>query len=204
MNDRTTAGTGDTFRRQTGIHERVIFAAPCYEKKESFRHIPYSMILLTPERLIVIPFPLARLQPAKTDKEPDQIFRKIGDSARTRDSSLITSLDSRSGEYLEREADEILTREKDALVISLEDIGEIIIRRVRRDSRSSRWLSVLFALYPLEPAGARYSVDYQLTITTPGREYVLITPFSLPLKQVLVDYLGSRVHEIIDDYAPLL
>jgi hypothetical protein len=47
-------------------------------------------------------------------------------------------------------------------------------------------------------------VDYQLTITTPGREYILTTPFSLPLKQVLVDRLGNRVHEIIDDYAPLL
>ena len=90
-------------------------------------------------------------------------------------------------DYLDRSADEILREEKDARVIRFKDIEEIVITRVRTDSRSSRWLSILFALYPLEPAGARYSVDYQLTITTAGHEYILITPFSLPLKQVLVD-----------------
>jgi hypothetical protein len=59
-------------------------------------------------------------------------------------------------------------------------------------------------LYTLEPAAARYSADYQLTISTGGQEYSLITPFSLSLKQVLVDCLGNRVNERIDDFAPLL
>jgi hypothetical protein len=204
MTDRTTAGNGKTSIRKTGIHERVIFVAPSYEKKESFRHISYNMILLTPVRLIVIPFPLARLQPGRTDKKGEKISSKTGDTARTRESSGLGSLGSRSGDYLDREADEILLEEKDARVIRLEEIGEIVIRRVRTDSRSSRWLSILFALYPLEPAGARYNVDYQLSLTTPGCEYTFITPFSLPLKQVLVDHLNNRVHEIIDDYAPLL
>jgi hypothetical protein len=162
------------------------------------------MILLTPERLIGISFPSARLQPGRTDKERDQISRKTGDSAGPRNSSLLGSLDSCGGDYLGREAAEILLEEKNALVIRLQDIGEIVIRRVRTDSHSSRWLSILFVLYPLEPAGARYSVDYQLFITTPGREYIFITPFSLPLKQVLVNNLDNRVHEIVNEFAPLL
>ncbi len=105
---------------------------------------------------------------------------------------------------MDRSADKILREEKDAWVLRFKDIEEIVITRVRTDSRSSRWLSILFALYPLEPAAARYRVDYQLTISTTGQEYTLITPFSLPLKQVLVDHLGNRVSEHIDDYAPLL
>ena len=113
-------------------------------------------------------------------------------------------MESRARGYLDRKADQILREEKDAWVLRFKDIEEIVITRVRTDSRSSRWLSILFALYPLEPAAARYRVDYQLTISTMGQEYTLITPFSLPLKQVLVDHLGDRVSERIDDYAPLL
>ena len=88
--------------------------------------------------------------------------------------------------------------------IRFNDIEEIVITRVRTDSRSSRWLLILIAFYPLEPAAVRYRVDYRLTISTRGQEYTLGTPFSLPLKQVLIDRIGNRVREIIDDYAPLL
>ena len=125
-------------------------------------------------------------------------------SVRTRNSSRLESLETRASGYMDRSADKILREEKDAWVLRFKDIEEIVITRVRTDSRSSRWLSILFALYPLEPAAARYRVDYQLTISTTGQEYTLITPFSLPLKQVLVDHLGNRVSERIDDYAPLL
>jgi len=192
---------------QTGIHERIIFAAPCYEKKDAFRAASYGMMLITPERMIIIPVPSSRVHSGMTDTDKDMLPIKpviLPGPARTRDSSLLESLRSHVEDYLDREADEILPGEKDARVIRFEDIEGIVIIRVRTDSRSSRWLSILFALYPLEPAGARYSVDYQLTITTPRPEYILITPFSLPLKQALVNYLGNRVHEIIDDYAPLL
>jgi hypothetical protein len=207
MTDRTPVGNEKTTMLQTGIHERVIFAAPCYEKKEAFRSISYGMILFTPERMIITPVPSSRVRPRmrNTDGEilpAEQVTPHR--PARNRDSSLLESLGSRIGDYLGREADEILLEEKDARVIRFEDIGEIVIKRVRTDSRSSRWLSILYALYPLEPAGARYRVDYQLTITTPGCEYICVTPFSLPLKQALVDSLGSRVHEIIDEFAPLL
>ena len=105
---------------------------------------------------------------------------------------------------MDRSADKILRQEKDARVLRFNDIEEIVITRVRKDSRSSRWLLILIAFYPLEPAAVRYRVDYRLTISTPGQEYTLGTPFSLPLKQVLVEHLLHRVHEIIDDYAPLL
>ncbi|HET6581702.1 MAG TPA: hypothetical protein VFG36_07465, partial [Methanoregula sp.] len=106
--------------------------------------------------------------------------------------------------YMDRSVDEILNEEKETRVLRFKDIEEVVITRVRTDSRSSRWLSILFALYPLEPAAARYRVDYQLTISSTGQEFTLITPFSLLLKQVLVDHLGNRVSEHIDDYAPLL
>jgi hypothetical protein len=207
MTDHTPACNGKTTLLQTGIYERIIFAAPCFEKKETFRGISYRMILFTAERMIVTPVPSTRVQQDLTDKDVDISAVKPVTSprpARSRDSTPLESLGSRSDHYLNREADEILLKEKDVWVIRFEDIEGIVIRRARTDSPSSRWFSILFALYSLEPAGARYSADYQLTITTPGREYILITPFSIPLKQVLVNYLGNRVHEIIDDYAPLL
>jgi hypothetical protein len=207
MTDRKLTNNGKTNTLQTGIHERILFAAPCYEKKEAFRAISYGAILFTPERMIITPIPPSRVRPGMKDTNGETLPAKPvipHRPARSRDSSLLESLGSRIGDYLDREADEILLEEKDARIIRFEDIEGIVIRRVRTDSSASRWLSILFALYPLEPAGARYSVDYQLTITTKGREYVLITPFSLPLKQTLVDSLGNRVLEIIDDYAPLL
>ncbi|MFA5347659.1 MAG: hypothetical protein WC294_05945 [Methanoregula sp.] len=206
MTDRLT-NNGKTTMLQTGIRERVIFAAPCYEKKEAFRAVSYGIILFTAERMIITPVPSPRIRPGMRENDGEVLPAKQvipHRHSRSRDPSQLESPGSRIGDYLDREADEILLEEKDARVIRFEDIGEIIIIRICTGSRSSRWLSILFALYPLEPAGARYSVDYQLTIKTPGLEYALITPFSLPLKQTLVDCLGSRVREIIDDYAPLL
>ncbi len=192
---------------QTENHERIIFAAPCYEKKGAFRAVSYGMILFTPERMIITPVPASCVRQGTTDHDGEMLPKKPvipPGTARSGDSSPLESLGSRTVDYLDRDADAILLEKQDARVIHFEDIGRIVITRVRTDSRSSRWLSILFALYPLEPAGARYSVDYQITATTPGREYTFTTPFSLPLKQFLVDHLGDRVHEIIDEYAPLL
>src|SRR5512136_2235438 len=80
MTDRTAAGNEKTSGRKTGIHERVIFAAPSYEKKESFRHISYNLILLTSVRLIIIPYSLARFQSGRTDQERDQTSSKTVDT----------------------------------------------------------------------------------------------------------------------------
>jgi hypothetical protein len=196
---------------QTGNHEHhIIYAAPCYEKKEAFLTVTFGMMLITRERMIITPISATRGDPEvpqpKGGKPPEvkPVMQPPFGPSRTRESSRLESLGLHTGDYLDRDPDEILSEEKDARVILLGEMTEIIIRRVRTDSRSSRWLSILFALYPLEPAGARYSVDYQLSIATPDREYTLITPFSLLLKQVLVDILGNRVHEIVDEYAPLL
>jgi hypothetical protein len=196
---------------QTGNHERIIFAAPCYEKGVSSTTETYGIMLITRVRMILTPVSLTRGDPDgphKTEGEMPSGVKPVRQQppglSRTRESLRLEFLGSRSGEYLNRDPIEILSEEKNSRAIPLEAMKEIIIRRVRTDSRSSRWLSVLFALYPLEPAGARYSVDYQLTIMMPDREYILITPFSIPLKQVLVDLLGDRVHEIVDEYAPLL
>ncbi len=195
----------------TENHERIIIAAPCYEKEAPSPTETYGILLITQDRMILTPTPLTRGDPDKPQKtrgeipsEDKPVRQQPSVHSRTRESSRLESLGSHTGDYLDKDPNTILSEEKDARAILLGEITEIIIRRVRSDSRSSRWLSILFALYPLEPAGARYSVDYQLTISTPDREYILITPFSIPLKQVLVDLLGDRVHEIVDEYAPLL
>lgn len=207
MTDRTPSGKGETDLPQEGLHEHIIFAAPCFGKKETLRGASYGVMLITPDRLIITPLPSGDIHPDMTGTEGDAYSEKQvtpPGSARTRNSSWLESMESRARVYLDRKADQILREEKDAWILRFKDIEEIVITRVRTDSRSSRWFSILFALYPLEPAAARYRVDYQLTISTMGQEYTLITPFSLPLKQVLVDHLGDRVSERIDDYAPLL
>jgi len=207
MTDRTLSGNGKTDLLHDGIHDHVIFAAPCCGNKEALRGSSYGMMLITPERMIIILYSSGHVPSDMTDAEGDTFPMKEARTpgfARTRNSSWLESLESRARGYTDRSADKILREEKDAWVLRFNDIEEIVITRVRTDSRSSRLLSILFALYPLEPAAARYRVDYRLTISTTGREYTLITPFSLPLKQVLVDHLGNRVSEHIDDYAPLL
>jgi len=197
--------------QRTGNHERIIFAAPCYEKKGSFGTGTYGIILITQDRIIVTPISAAHGDPDRLQKNEGEVPAEVNPvrhqwpgSSRTRALSRLESLGSRAEDFLDRDPDTILSEEKDARALLLGEITEMIIRRVCSDSHSSRWLSILFAFYPLEPAGARYKVDYQLTITTPEREYTLITPFSLALKQVLVNHLGDRVHEIVDEYAPLL
>jgi hypothetical protein len=207
MTDRTPSGKGRTDLPQESRHESVIFAAPCYRKTDTLDGASYGMMLLTLKRMIITPLPSGQSYPDTTDSEGDTIPVKQvtpPESARTRNSSRLESLESRSRGYLDRNADKILREEKDAWILHFRDIEEIVITRVRTDSRSSRWLSILFAFFPLEPAAARYRVDYQLLISTTEQEYVLFTPFSIPLKQTLVDHLGNRVSERIDDYAPLL
>ncbi len=106
-------------------------------------------------------------------------------------------------DYRNREPETILAG-KDAREICFDQVLEIDILRVRSDPNYSRWLSIFFPPYSFGPASARYRVDYQLTIVTSAGKFTLMTPFLLDLKQVLVDYLGNRVHETIDSTAPLL
>ena len=208
MTDRPNAGTEDTGIYPPGLQDRVIFSAPFYEKNDTVRGTSYGLVLIAKERIILVPVTPSHVSgPDVKDSSHDRNLRKTEPSripSRTQDSCRLESLGSRADDYLDRDAGEIVRKEKNSQVLPFENIGEIIIIRVRTNSRSSRLLSILFGLYPLEPAGARYSVDYQLTIVTPGDTYVLVTPFSLPLKQILVNSLGDRVREIVDEYAPLL
>ncbi len=207
MTDRTPSGKGKTDLPQESRHESVIFAAPCYRKTATLGGASYGMMLLTLKRIIIIPLPSGNIHPDITESEGDAYSEKqetLPESVRARNSSRLESLEILASGYKDKSADKILHEEKDAWVLHFEDIEEIVITRVRTDSRSSRWLSILFAFFPLEPAAARYRVDYQLLISTTEQEYTLFTPFSIPLKQTLVDHLGNRVSERIDDYAPLL
>ncbi len=207
MTDRAPSVNRNIDQLQEGIHEHVIFAAPCYNNKGIFRDALLGVMLVTMERMIIIPVPHGLIPSVMTDTKGNTFSVKqvtLPESVRTRNSSRLESLETLARGYKDRSADKILREEKNAWVLRFEDIEEVVITRVRTDSRSSRWLSILFALYPLEPAAARYRVDYQLTISSTGQEFTLITPFSLPLKQILVDHLGNRVSERIDDYAPLL
>jgi hypothetical protein len=67
MTDQTPADNGKTTLLQTGYHERVIFVAPCFEKKKAFRGISYSMILFTLEQMIIISVPSSRVRSGMTD-----------------------------------------------------------------------------------------------------------------------------------------
>jgi hypothetical protein len=59
-------------------------------------------------------------------------------------------------------------------------------------------------MYPAEPANARYHVNFQLAITTVKKSFVVITPLSFELKMALSEALVQRVHEIPDEFDPLL
>ena len=100
--------------------------------------------------------------------------------------------------------EDILRKEKDGKEILYADIQDITIRREANVLKNSRWLSFFFSPYTFEPASARYMVDYRLVKTTSECTHTLLSPFSIELKQVLVDNLGNRVHEIVDPHAPLL
>jgi hypothetical protein len=99
--------------------------------------------------------------------------------------------------------DKVFVVEHEADGIPLDTIKEIAITRVRSSGRYSRLLS-LFSMYPAEPANVRYLVNYQLAIMTVNKRIIVVTQFSLELKQALQDLLGERLHEIPDEYAPLL
>ena len=123
------------------------------------------MMLITQERMIITPLPPGNNPSVMTDSERDTFSVKQmipPGSVSTRNSSRLESLETLASGYMDRRADKIIREEKDAWVLRFEDIEEVGITRVRTDSRSSRWLSILFALYPLEPAAARYRVDYRV------------------------------------------
>ncbi len=57
MIDRPPGGTGETGMSPTGLQDRVIFAAPFYEKKDNVRGISYGLVLIAMDRMILVPVP---------------------------------------------------------------------------------------------------------------------------------------------------
>jgi hypothetical protein len=99
MTDRTFSGNRNTDPLQEGIHVHIIFAAPCFGKKDTLRGASCGMMLITPNRLIIIPLPSGRIHPDMTETEGDTFPEKQvtpPGSARTRNSSRLESLESRA------------------------------------------------------------------------------------------------------------
>ncbi len=122
---------------------------------------------------------------------------------RDSDSEMFERLDNLVCQYQDADPGKEFVADKDAEMIPLDTIKEIAITRVRSSGSYTHLLS-LFSLYPVEPANARYHVNFQLEIITGKKSFTVITPFSFELKQTLRGLLGERAHEIPDEYAPLL
>jgi hypothetical protein len=124
---------------------------------------------------------------------------------RDSDYEILERPDNLVCQYRDADPGIVCVADDDADTIPLETIKEIAITRIRSSGRYSHLLFLfLFGMYPAEPANARYHVNFQLTITTGKTKFNVITPFSFELKHALPDLLGERVHEITDEYAPLL
>jgi hypothetical protein len=158
--------------------------------------------------MIIMPVPLDTLQAGTKgtcpagEPEPAQPATHNwfhGDS----DSKMFERLDNLVCQYRDADPGKVFVADYDAEAIPLDTIKEIAITRVRSSGQYLHLLS-LFSLYPVEPANARYHVNFQLAVTTEKSRFIFITPFSFELKQTLRGLLSERVHEIPDEYAPLL
>ena len=191
------------------VPERVLLATTCFEKSGRKKE-RLCIFVVTQSRIILspVPDPVARNEnplPAKGNEPPvpatGPLWRRWlkGPQAPTHD-----SVAAMVQEYRTRKPEEILIAGKDAWEIPFGEISDITIRRVRNTGKNSRFRSFFLSPYPFEPASARYAVDYQLTLRTPGETYTILTPFLLELKQILVNQIRDRVTETIDSTAPLL
>ena len=165
-------------------------------------------MFVTKSLMIIMPVPRASLSP-DTDREESAIESKQAKTAmkkwvpHDKDSMILDRLNNLVRQYHEKDPDELFIDEPDTVAIPLDTIKNITMTWVRSSGHYSRLL-FFFNLYPAEPANANYCVNYQLRITAGNKRAVVITPFSLELRQTLRDLLGERVHEIPDKYAPLL
>lgn len=180
----------------------------CLEKSGSDRNNRWCLMFITKTLMIIMPVPHASIRP-DTDRDEAAIEPKRAKTAMKKwflpdkDSVILDRLDNLVRQYHEKDPDEVFIAEHDVDAIPLDTITDITITWVRSSGRYSRLL-FLFSFYPAEPANANYRVNYQLTVTAGNMRVIIITPFSPELKQALRDLLGERVHEIPDEYAPLL
>jgi hypothetical protein len=158
--------------------------------------------------MVIMPVQHASLQAnqdnaesAKKPKQAKPAMRQL--FPRDTHSVILERLENLVRKYRERDSDEVFIAEQDTNAIPLDTINEVTITWV---SSSGRFSGLLFpfSMYPAEPANAKYRVNYKVVVTTGKKSVIVISPFSPELRQTLRDLLGERVHEIPDEYAPLL
>ncbi|MCX6684116.1 MAG: hypothetical protein NTZ37_05240 [Methanoregula sp.] len=180
----------------------------CLEKTGHNRKNRWCLMFITNSMMIIMPVPHASLQAnqdnaesAKVPKQAKPAMRQL--FPRDSDSVILERLDSLVLQYREKDPDKVFIAEHDTNAIPLDTINEVTIIWV---SSSGRFSGLLFpfSMYPAEPANAGYRVNYQVVVTTGKKRVMVITPFSPELRLTLRDLLGERVHEIPDEYAPLL
>ena len=151
--------------------------------------------MLTEIRLLISPVPESAMQDGLKQKPRNNwwLFRIPG-------SGELGSSWTLADRYLTNDPASILAEVKDAREILHENIQSVTLTRIRR----YRHHLLLFPFMVGIPENARYHVDHQLSVKSGGTVDTVLTPFSIEIKQVLRDVLGSRVHEEVDDHAPLL
>ena len=152
------------------------------------------MLILTNVRLIISPLPESTMQDRPKQKHNNWWPFRISGSGEVGSSWTLADQKRMSNPA------EILAEVKDAREILHNDIQSATLTRVR----IYRHHLLLFPFTVGIPENARYHVDYQLSVKSGGTVDTVLTLFSLEIKQVLTDVLGSRVHEEVDDHAPLL
>jgi hypothetical protein len=176
----------------------------CLEKTGNYRKNRMCLMFITNSAMIIMPVSYASLKAhQESAKEPKQAGPVMGQLFhRDGDSIILERLDNLVRRFREN-TDEEFMAEHDTDAIPLDTIKEITITWIRSSGRYSRLLFP-FSLYPVEPANARYRANYRLAIATGKKNVVVITPFLPGLKRALLDLLGEKVHEIPDEYAPIL
>jgi hypothetical protein len=179
----------------------------CLEKTGHNRKNRWCLMFITNSMMVIMPVPPKSLQANQENAESAKpkpakpAMRQL--FPRDSDSVILERLDSLVLQYREKDPDEVFISEHDTNAIPLDTIKEATITWV---SSSGRFSGLLFpfSMYPAEPANAGYRVNYQVAVTTGKKSVIVIIPFSPELRQTLRDLLGERVHEIPDEYAPLL
>jgi hypothetical protein len=190
------------------FHGPFCFVTACLEKTASDQKNSWCLMFITDASMIITPVPPEKLQAVPKSDRPAGEQKSTPLSTHNwfhgaSDSRMFEKLDNLVCQYLDADPGTVFVAEQDAKAIPLDTIKEIAITRIRSSGGYSHLLS-LFSLYPVEPANARYHVNFQLEIKTGKTNFTVITPFSFELKQILRGLLGECVHEIPDEYAPLL
>ncbi len=178
-----------------GIRERLLYLAPCREPAGAGEKNRDCVLILTDVRLIISPLPESIVQDSPKQKPRGDWWQ-----FRIPGSGEVGSSWKLPDQYRMSDPAAILADVKAARGILHENIQSVTLTRIRR----YRHHLLLFPFMVGIPESARYHVDYQLAVISVEMTVTVLTPFSRELKQALSDVLGSRVHEDVDEHAPLL